>query len=290
MQNRIIVLLLAAITILLVLTGCSITDKTGNTEEQTSDLSTASKALENGKLAFADGDYSKAKSNFELALSEDKENKEAKELLTLVEDMELLSNYLINKEFEKAEELIEHLKTNKHFSVFESKLTEYENSLKEFTTSINAIDEKIESLKVALNNKEFDKVIEEGTTLTTDKNVTENQLTEINQLIEDVTTQKNEEIEAQKIAEEEKRKQEEEEKLKKQEEQNSQKLSLDEMRSRAKAYVDNWNGFDNVLLDEYDSDDGTLRMYEFKDGNTEHLIGVTVDYKTGEVTPDIGMY
>ena len=31
-------------------------------------------------------------------------------------------------------------------------------------------------------------------------------------------------------------------------------------------------------------------MYEFRDGNTEHLIGVTVDYKTGEVTPDIGMY
>jgi hypothetical protein len=62
------------------------------------------------------------------------------------------------------------------------------------------------------------------------------------------------------------------------------------MRSKAKAYVDNWNGFDNVLLDEYDSDDGTFRMYEFKDGNTEHIIGVTVDYKTGEVTPDMGMY
>jgi hypothetical protein len=110
---------------------------------------------------------------------------------------------------------------------------------------------------VALNNKEFDKVIEQGTTLTTDINVVENQLNEINQLIEDATIQKNEEIEAQKIAEEAKRKQEEEE-------QNNQKLSLDEMRSRAKAYVDNWNGYNNVLLDEYDSDEGHLECMSSK--------------------------
>jgi Tfp pilus assembly protein PilF len=97
MQKRIIVLFLAAITIFVVLTGCGSTDKTSNTEEQASDASTASKALENGKLAFADGDYSKAKSNFELALSEDKENQEAKEWLPVVEDMELLSNFLTNK-------------------------------------------------------------------------------------------------------------------------------------------------------------------------------------------------
>jgi Tfp pilus assembly protein PilF len=94
--------LLAAITIFVVATEFNSTDKTSNTDEQTSDESTASKALENGKLAFADGEYSKAKSNFELALSEDKENQEANEWLSIVEDMESLSNYLINKEFEKA--------------------------------------------------------------------------------------------------------------------------------------------------------------------------------------------
>ena len=217
--------------IFVVLTGCSSTNKNSNTEEQASDISTASKALENGKLAFADEDYSKAKSNFELALSEDKENQEAKEWLKIIEDTELLSNYLTNKEFEKAEELIEQLKTNKHFSAFNSKITEYENSLKELKNSINAINEKTESLKVALNNKEFDKLIEEGTILTTDKNITENQLTEINQLIEEATTQKNKEIETQKIKAVEEKSKQEEEQRKNQEEQNNQKLTLDEMRS-----------------------------------------------------------
>ncbi|MDR4927243.1 hypothetical protein [Peribacillus simplex] len=66
--------MLAAIIIFIVVTGCSSssTNKTSNTEEQTSYEFTASKALENSKLTFADGDYSKAKSNFELALSEDR--------------------------------------------------------------------------------------------------------------------------------------------------------------------------------------------------------------------------
>lgn len=64
-------------------------------------------------------------------------------------------------------------------------------------------------------------------------------------------------------------------------------LSLDEMRKMAKDFVDEWNGYDNQLLDEYDSED--VRVYEFKDGPTEHLIAVTVNYKTGEVNPDQGM-
>lgn len=72
------------------------------------------------------------------------------------------------------------------------------------------------------------------------------------------------------------------------EEASNSNLSLDEMRKIAKEYVDNWNGYDNLLRDEWDL--GDVRVYEFKDGPAERSIGLTVNYKTGEVTPDQGMF
>ncbi|MED2974280.1 hypothetical protein P4361_18785 [Fictibacillus sp. B-59209] len=72
------------------------------------------------------------------------------------------------------------------------------------------------------------------------------------------------------------------------EKQQSFTLSLVEMRRKAKNFVDNWNGYDNKLLDEYDS--GDVRVYEFKDGDATRIVGVIVNLKTGEVKGDQGMY
>ena len=60
------------------------------------------------------------------------------------------------------------------------------------------------------------------------------------------------------------------------------------MRKIAKEYVDNWNGYDNLLREEWDS--GDERGYLFKDGPGERSVGLYVNYKTGEVTPDQGMF
>lgn len=72
------------------------------------------------------------------------------------------------------------------------------------------------------------------------------------------------------------------------EQANNSTLSLDEMRKIAKEYVDNWNGYDNLLREEWDS--GDERAYLFKDGPGERSVGLLVNYKTGEVTPDMGMF
>lgn len=67
-------------------------------------------------------------------------------------------------------------------------------------------------------------------------------------------------------------------------------LSEDELRVYAKAYVDNWNGYDNTIKEEYwDVIDGVeVKYYVFHDGPTQHIVGVYVNPDTGVVTGDYG--
>lgn len=67
-------------------------------------------------------------------------------------------------------------------------------------------------------------------------------------------------------------------------------LSEDELRVYAKAYVDNWNGYDNTIKEEYwDVIDGIeVKYYVFHDGPTQHIVGVYVNPDTGVVTGDYG--
>lgn len=67
-----------------------------------------------------------------------------------------------------------------------------------------------------------------------------------------------------------------------------QELSLKSMRDLAKEYVDEWNGYDNTLLEEDWTDDGVWRYYMFQDGPTQHMVGVIVHSETGEVRGDYG--
>lgn len=67
-------------------------------------------------------------------------------------------------------------------------------------------------------------------------------------------------------------------------------LSEEEMRAYAKSYVDNWNGYDNAIKEEYwEVIDGiNVKYYVFHDGPTQHIVGVYVNSDTGAVTGDYG--
>lgn len=71
-------------------------------------------------------------------------------------------------------------------------------------------------------------------------------------------------------------------------EESSRDLSLEVMREIAKEYVDQWNGYDNLLLEEDWTHDGISRYYIFQDGPTKHMLGVIVHSETGEVKGDYG--
>ncbi|KAA0549785.1 hypothetical protein FZW96_00045 [Bacillus sp. BGMRC 2118] len=277
MKKKFCKIFLIFITIQIGLIGCQ-TTKEKETEIRRNIV--VENAIENGKLALADGNFQRSKSNFELVQSKDNNNKEAKEWLLLVEEIEILSNHITNKEIEKAEKVLERLKFSELYSNVKNQIFDYESSLKTLISSIENIEKEIGELIQKLEEGTFDEVIEKGYILKNEKDITINQLDKINGIIDNALTKKEEDILVQ---------QTEEQNKKSKENKNSEStLSLDEMRKLAKEYVDNWNGYNNLLRDEWDS--GNFRVYEFQDGPTEHIIGVTVDYNTGEVTPDQGIY
>jgi len=78
--------------------------------------STVDKAIENGKLALADNNIEKAESSFNLALTEDKDNQEAKDWLELIEKYNQLVSQIERKEIDQANKSLIELKENEKFA------------------------------------------------------------------------------------------------------------------------------------------------------------------------------
>ncbi|MFP3126814.1 hypothetical protein OH784_29935 [Ectobacillus funiculus] len=187
MKIKFLMFIFLASIISIGLIGCQSTSK-----DESKSNSTVEKAIETGKLALADGDFVKAMSNFDLALVEDKENKEAKNWLRLAKKMNLLSNHLENKEIEKAEEILADIKADNLYQAIKSRIDGYESTLTALKSSIENIDNEIAAINQKLEEEAFDEVIEKGNNLKTEKNITENQLATINSIIEDATKKKEE--------------------------------------------------------------------------------------------------
>ena len=268
--KRVIIL---AILLTVGLIGCQSSSK-----EDVKKNTIVERAIENGKLALADGDFAKSKSNFELALAEDGQYKEVESWLILVDAMEDFSLSLENKEIKKAQKALADIKKNKLHEVFKSQIDYYASTLEALKVSIKKVDDQIVVINELFKEGAFEEVIEEGNDLKKEDNITKRQMARIKRISKEATIEQNKAILAREKAEQEKKVKEEQ----------ASTLSLDEMRSIAKEYVDNWNGYDNALRDEWDLDGE--RVYEFKDGPAERSVGLTVNYKTGEVTPDLGMY
>lgn len=187
MKIKFLMFIFLASIISIGLIGCQSTSK-----DESKSNSTVEKAVETGKLALADGDFVKAMSNFELALAEDKENKEAKDWLRLAKKVNLLSNHLENKEIKKAEEILGDIKADHLYKVIKSRVDDYESTLTTLKSSIENIDNEIAAINQKLEEEAFDEVIEKGNNLETEKNITENQLAAITSIIEDATKKKEE--------------------------------------------------------------------------------------------------
>lgn len=158
--------------------------------ETTEDHSTVEKAIEKGKLALADGDYQKAKNNFDLALAEDKNSKEAKEWLALVKKIELLSLHLENKEINNAIKVIADIKGDKLYKAIRSQMEDFESKLATLKSSIEKIDNEIVALNQKLKEAAFDEVIAKGNALKSEPNITEEQLATIDSIIIEASTKK----------------------------------------------------------------------------------------------------
>lgn len=134
------VLLLASF---IVVGGCS-SNKSGG--EETSTSTVVKEGLAQGKLALADAEIEKAKSNFNLVLNEDGDNKEAKDWLDIIGKYEQLESQVDNHEIEAALKTLEELKKNEDYDVIAGIVKEHEQNLELVATESKILDEKIEGL------------------------------------------------------------------------------------------------------------------------------------------------
>lgn len=137
-MKRALLLMPFFIHLLIGLIGCQQTIKNESAQN-----STVEKAIENGKWVLADGDYAKSKSNFQLALAEDKDNREVKDWLNLAEKLEMLATHIENKEVEKAEEAIADIKKNGRYGAVKNQVEDYESTLTALKSSAEKMDDEV---------------------------------------------------------------------------------------------------------------------------------------------------
>lgn len=143
MKRKIFVLsylmLIAAITL-----GCTSTESTETVQDDAPSI--IEKAMDQGELALADGDIEKAKSNFNLALTKDANNKEAKEWLEIIEKYDQLVSHLENKDIDNATKTVNELRSNGKYAVIAGLTTEHEQNLDKMTAEVKELDTKIVEL------------------------------------------------------------------------------------------------------------------------------------------------
>lgn len=133
----------------LVSVGCAPAESKETVQEESSTL--VKDAIDQGKLALADGDIEKAKSNFNLALIEDSKNVEAKQWIHLIEKYNQFVSEVENKEVEKAAKTLNELKENESYVLIEGIAKEQEQRLNESTAEIEELDMKIAKLSKLYN-------------------------------------------------------------------------------------------------------------------------------------------
>ncbi|PMC37333.1 hypothetical protein CJ195_11255 [Bacillus sp. UMB0899] len=177
--------------------------------------STAEKAIENGKLALADNDIEKAESSFNLAITEDKDNEEAKDWLELIEKYNQLVSQIENKEIDKANKSLKELKENEKFTSIKVMTKEQENTLNKLEETIQDLDKQITELVQSYNPEDENSMPDEtylgkSDELLANPSLTEEQKTKVETFKKDATDRVNailaREEEKQRIAEQEQQK------------------------------------------------------------------------------------
>lgn len=194
-------ILLVALAVVVGLVGC------GN--------STAKKAIENGKLALADNDIEKAESSFNLAITEDKDNEEAKDWLELIEKYNQLVSQIENKEIDKANKSLKELKENEKFTSIKVMTKEQEKTLNKLKETIQDLDKQITELVQSYNPEDENSMPDEtylgkSDELLANSSLTEEQKNKVESFKKEATDRVNailaREEEKQRIAEQEQQK------------------------------------------------------------------------------------
>ncbi|MGG7076713.1 hypothetical protein [Clostridium sardiniense] len=117
--------------------------------------SKVNKYIEAGKSSLNSKQYDQAKTDFENALKEDKDNKEASDLLNIIENYESAKKSYESKNYKEAEEYLS--KIGPDYSNY--KIKEDIDKLKEDITlkeeAINKISDQINSVDKLINDKKF---------------------------------------------------------------------------------------------------------------------------------------
>ncbi|MFP7494595.1 hypothetical protein SFC66_12460 [Terribacillus saccharophilus] len=146
MKQRIVVFTCIFLISLLTI-GCNSTDKKETNADAKETSTIVEDAINQGKLALADGDVSKATSNFKLAAAEDLNNKEAANWLKLVGHYNEFITLVDDRDIKKATKTLEYIKSDVNYSIIEEITKEYEETLEEDIAAVEEIDNKIAELE-----------------------------------------------------------------------------------------------------------------------------------------------
>ena len=151
MKRKLFLGVVCLILFSLVTAGCASTETESKEVEQEKDSSIVKEAIDQGKLALADGDFEKAKSNFNLALLEDSENVEAKQWIEIIEKYDQFISAVDKKEVDKAVKTLDELKNDDKYALIEGFTKEPEQNLNTLMEDIKELDLKIAALSSLYN-------------------------------------------------------------------------------------------------------------------------------------------
>lgn len=131
--------------------GCASPEVESEKVEQEENSSIVKDAIDQGKLALADGDLEKAKSNFNLALLEDSENIEAKQWMELIEKHDVFISAVDKNEVDQAVKTLDELKGNDKYALIEGFTKEPEQNLNARMENSKELDLKVAALSDLYN-------------------------------------------------------------------------------------------------------------------------------------------
>lgn len=130
----------------LVAAGCASPEVENKDVQEEENSSIVKEAIDQGKLALADGDLTKAKSNFNLALLEDAESIEAKEWMELIEKYDQFISAVDKNELDQAVKILAELEESDKFALIEGFTEEPEQNLAARLENRKELDSKIAAL------------------------------------------------------------------------------------------------------------------------------------------------
>lgn len=139
------------ILFILVAAGCASPEVESQEVEEVENSSIVKDAIDQGKLALADGDLEKAKSNFKLALLEDAENVEANQWMELIEKHEAFVAAVDKNDVDQAVKILDELKDEDKYALIEGFTKEAEQNLNVLMENIQELDLKIAALSDLYN-------------------------------------------------------------------------------------------------------------------------------------------